>query len=291
MILDQMMRRTLNVSPALRIHTLNNCFLTSFRAPYYFPGEFHPFWEMVYVTEGSLYAASEEKVYIMQKGDIIFHKPMEFHRLWSTTNCDIHALIVGFSAKGDGLKTLEDGAFILTDEQQNEMNRMIDFLKIHFSGRKHFLDDMEENYFEKSGEVQIFVNEFENFLLSLTYKRSPLTEKELAVDEGSELYRMTVEELSRNVEGWITTEELAIRLCCSPSQLKRTFAKFSNIGIHKYLLKLKTAAAGKMLRQGLSSSEIAVKLGFSNQNYFSTVFKRETGVSPSRYLRHDPEEK
>lgn len=285
------MKRTLNISPALRIHTLNNCFLTRFRAPYYFPGEFHPFWEMVYVTEGSLYAASEEKVYIMQKGDVIFHKPMEFHRLWSTEDCDIHAFIVGFSAKGDGLKTLEDGAFVLKEEQQEEMDRMIDFLKLHFSEKKHFLDDMKENYFEMSGEIQIFVNQFENFLLSLTHKRSPLTEKELAIDEGSVLYRMTVEELSRNVEGWITTEELAERLCCSTSQLKRTFAKFSNIGIHKYLLKLKTAAAGRMLRHGLSSSEIAARLGFSNQNYFSTVFKRETGVSPSRYLRHDPEEK
>lgn len=285
------MIRNLNVSPVLRIHSLNNCFLSSFRAPYYFPGEFHPFWEMVYVTDGTLYAAREEKVYVMQKGDMIFHKPMEFHRLWSTKNCDIHVLIVGFSAKGEGLKFLEGGAFMLSEEQQREMGRILEYLKKHFSGEKHFLTRMEKDYCELSSEVQNFVNQFEIFLLSLTRKHSLLTEKELSVDEGSVLYRMTVEELSRNVEGWITTEDLAALFSCSTSQLKRSFAKFSNIGIHKYLLKLKTAAAGKMLRQGMSSSEIAAKLGFSNQNYFSTVFKRETGFSPTQYLRHQPQEK
>lgn len=284
------MRRNLNIAPALRIHALNTCFLSQFRAPYYFRGEFHPFWEMVYVTEGKLFAASEEKIFCMQKGDVIFHKPMEFHRLWSTEDSDINALIIGFSATGEGMDVLSGGAFVLAEAQQKELLDILSYLQEHFSDEDRFLKSMKKNYAELSAEIQTFVNRFEIFLLSLTQIHNPLTEKELAVDEGSNLYRSAIEELNRNMEGWISTEELAKRLCCSPSQLKRTFAKYSNIGIHKYHLKLKTAAAGRMLRKGVPSSEIAARLGFANQNYFSTVFKRETGVSPSRYLKYEPDD-
>ena len=154
---------------------------------------------------------------------------------------------------------------------------------VHFSDVHSMLDPWDR--------IMTFINHYEVFRLSLIQKHDPLTEKALVEDEVSILYRKTVAELNRNVEGWITTEELAKILCCSSSQLKRTFAKYSNIGIHKYHLKLKTAAAGRMLRQGISPSQIATKLGFASQNYFSTVFKRETGVSPSMYLRHDPDEK
>ena len=57
------------------------------------------------------------------------------------------------------------------------------------------------------------------------------------------------------------------------------------MGIHKYLLKLKTAAAIQLLQQGCSVNEVSRQLGFANQNYFSTVFKRETGLPPSRYAK------
>ena len=285
------MKKNLNIVPSLRIHALNTCLMVKSPHPYYFPGEFHPFWEMIYVTDGSLFSASGDKIYRMRKGDVIFHKPMEFHRLWSTEGSDVHALVIGFSAKGEGLNFLAEGAFVLSEKQQANIDGILEYLNRNFSEEKNFLDHMEKNYCSLSGEIQTFINRYEIFLLSLIQKHDPLTEKALVEDEVSILYRKTVAELNRNVEGWITTEELAKKLCCSSSQLKRTFAKYSNIGIHKYHLKLKMAAAGRMLRQGITPSRIAGKLGFASQNYFSTVFKRETGVSPSMYLRHDPDEK
>ena len=43
-------------------------------------------------------------------------------------------------------------------------------------------------------------------------------------------------------------------------------------------------SAISMLRKGLSVKEISQRLGYTDSNYFSTVFKRVIGVSPTSYL-------
>ena len=55
-------------------------FEDSFPGGYEFSGEAHDFWECVYVKEGTATICASDKVYRLEKGDIIFHKPLEFHK-------------------------------------------------------------------------------------------------------------------------------------------------------------------------------------------------------------------
>ncbi len=281
------------VTPVLQVTALNNCLTCHFPHPYYFPGEFHPFWEMVYATDGTFRAAANEKVYTMKKGDVIFHKPMEFHRLWSLERQDLHAYIIGFCATGSLLEQLEDGAFVLSPAQQTRLEAVMEYAAANFPRTEHFgmqnhLRTMEDEQAEKQIQIQTYTELLKLFLLSLTSDAAPLKVKSLSNSEDSHLYRNIVELLTGNLSGWITTEEIAQQLHYSPTRIKRTFAKYSDIGIHKYLLKLKTAEAIRLLRKGLPCSEVSTALGFANQNYFSTVFKRETGCSPSLYIQTHP---
>jgi len=278
------------VTPVLQITALNNCLTVHFPHPYYFPGEFHPFWEMVYATDGTFRAAANEKVYTMKKGDVIFHKPMEFHRLWSLEHQDLHAYIIGFCATGSLLEQLEDGAFVLSPDQQTRLEAVMEYASTNFPRAEHYgmqdhLRTMESEQAEKQVQIQTYTELLKLFLLSLTSDAAPLKVKSLSNSDDSRLYRNIVELLAGNLRGWISTEEIARQLHYSPTRIKRTFAKYSDIGIHKYLLKLKTAEAIRLLCKGLPCSEVSNILGFSNQNYFSTVFKREIGCSPSTYIQ------
>ena len=78
-------------------------------------------------------------------------------------------------------------------------------------------------------------------------------------------------------------EEIAAAVHLSVSALKRIFKKYAGMGVHKYFLKLKLKTAIELLENGDSVTEIAKKLNFSSQAYFTNVFKRETGESPSLY--------
>jgi len=54
----------------------------------------------------------------------------------------------------------------------------------------------------------------------------------------------------------------------------------------KYLQRYRIHQAKKLLKEsGLSVTEIALKVGFSDSGYFSRVFHRETGLSPEAFRR------
>ena len=56
------------------------------------------------------------------------------------------------------------------------------------------------------------------------------------------------------------------------------------IGIKDYINKIRlTEATHLLVNTDLTIMEIADKTGFSNQQYFSTVFKQAYGTSPSKY--------
>ena len=57
--------------------------------------------------------------------------------------------------------------------------------------------------------------------------------------------------------------------------------------IHQYHTRLRINEACRLLREtSWNISEISSELGFADPLYFSSVFKKITGVSPSRYLEH-----
>lgn len=274
------------LEPVLRIEALNTCVLFQMSHPYDFHREFHPFWEMVYVIDGTLRIACQERIYTMKQGDLVFHRPMELHRLWSVEGSSFQALVVGFHADGPLLSQLESTAFVLTQQQQTDMHELIQWLRESFpDSRSQILRYVEENRDIYAPRIQMLCNKLELFLISLLHQPTSPQPKPQSHSQSARLYSRIVEALNGSPDGWITARQIAQQLHCSESQVKQVFARYSDMGIHKYLLKLKIAAAMQLLRQGNSVNEVSRRLGFSNQNYFSTVFKRETGIPPSHYAR------
>lgn len=80
--------------------------------------------------------------------------------------------------------------------------------------------------------------------------------------------------------------DIAASAGISRSQLYRLFIRYLSISPTEYLTKFRIREACFLLcSQGLSVSEAAYSSGFSDQLYFSRVFKKEKGMSPSRYLK------
>ena len=274
-------------TPAVRITVLNNCLLNHYPHPYHFPGEFHDFWEMIYAVEDGFMAAEGDKVYAMKKGDVIFHKPMVFHRMWSIEQHHVKAFIVGFCAEGTLMEQMDVRAFELNDEQQAALEQILFQVQQHYvpkvraPGQNDYLYTMMTSGDEL--HRQQFVDSYQLFLMSLNQQHTPLSMKESSESDAIRIYQQTVQLLSLHLNGWITGEEIARQLGYSSSTIKRAFAHYSGIGIHKYLLKLKITEAVRLLCWGKTCNEVSQILGFSNQNYFSTAFKRETGFAPSHY--------
>ncbi|QDH23681.1 helix-turn-helix domain-containing protein [Saccharibacillus brassicae] len=72
----------------------------------------------------------------------------------------------------------------------------------------------------------------------------------------------------------------------NPSYLSSYFATHNKEGFSEYLNKIRVSRAEELLREGeISISEISGRVGYSDPGYFTKVFKKQTGLSPSQYRR------
>lgn len=84
----------------------------------------------------------------------------------------------------------------------------------------------------------------------------------------------------------ITIEELTKRLFVSKMILTREFRKMYGMSPYHYYLNQKLSRAKLMLHNSnMTVKEISDKLCFADEHYFSGLFKRKIGVSPSEFRR------
>jgi AraC-like DNA-binding protein len=81
--------------------------------------------------------------------------------------------------------------------------------------------------------------------------------------------------------------DIAVQLGMNSSYLSRHFREKTGMTIKQYTTKMKIDEAKRLLEYtDLSLSGICAHVGFSDQHYLHTVFKKQTGTTPTVY-RHD----
>ena len=189
---------------------------------FYFPGEMHNFWETVCVAEGAAMATADERVYNLKRGDLLFHKPMEFHRVWSAEGTAPRLYIISFESESDGTDYFCDRLFSLNDLLLEE------FAEICAACRKAIELYDNNRMSEYSWQSNAAAVQLEAFLLKLR------GEKETAYREDSRyaaIYRQIINFLEDSCCRSITAEETARACGLSVSSLKRIFKMFCDKGV------------------------------------------------------------
>lgn len=107
---------------------------------------------------------------------------------------------------------------------------------------------------------------------------------------GGDCVTRAVQYIERNYCNDIRIENIASAVGISRSQLFRVFKDRFGMSVCRFLTQYRIGIAASLLRKsGMSIGEIAYSVGFFDQLYFSRVFKREKGVTPSDYIRQNRE--
>ena len=254
-----------------------SCFHASFDPEYVFSGEAHDFWELVYVVDGSLGVTAGERVLELSQGQLIFHKPLEFHRLWSMKGSVPSVIIMSFDAEGEQMKKFENGVFSLTVGEAAYLLKIMETIGDPSYGI------LEKEFAEPELIFQKMKCLLELFLLSLLSRDS--APGRFSEERGAAVYRKSIQFMQENISEKLTLQQLAAHAHVSVSSLKKVFQKFAGEGAVRYFTRLKVNEAKYLLEQGLPVSETGERLGFSSQNYFCTIFKKQEGISPSEYVK------
>ena len=242
---------------------------------FYFAGEMHDFWEAVLVCQGSATATGDERVYQLSAGQLLFHKPMEFHRIWAPEDSEHRVIIISFRALGPGMDHFAETYFQLDEERQRAFGRIADAIQETVRACR----EKREEYPLLSSTAAVLL---ESFLLSLTEKTACAPEM---LSKEERYYRRIVNCMSEHCCENLSVGELAFLCGMSVSNLKRVFALFSDRGVAKYFLSMKMRRAMELLEEGRRPCQVARLLGFEEPAYFHAVFKRETGMTPGEYRK------
>lgn len=82
----------------------------------------------------------------------------------------------------------------------------------------------------------------------------------------------------------ITLEKISVFTGYTPNYCDHLFRKETGVSIIRYVIAERIVEAKRLLTEGaLSLTDISFSVGFEDYNYFSRVFKKHEGVSPSAF--------
>jgi two-component system response regulator YesN len=117
-------------------------------------------------------------------------------------------------------------------------------------------------------------------ILSRIKQRYYLTSREAH----SEIVKKARQYILDNVEKRIMLQEVAEYVCISPGYLSTLFRREYKQNLVDFINQAKIDLACELLRENkYRINEISYKLGFENAFYFTRVFHRRTGLTPSEY--------
>ena len=195
---------------------------------------------------------------------------MQFHNITAMGN----STIAVFTFSGNNIPALENK--VIEIGNFSRVKQLLELVKKHFVMRKKF--SIIEPKAPDNAHL-IYVKRLELFLLELAGNYSA----DSKVPKSAENYTFIIKTINNNIEKRLSVTEIAALCNMSEINLQKTFSHYAGVGIMEYFNRIKMQRAAELLNEGLSVKQAALQVGFHDQNYFSTVFKRITGHSPIKY--------
>lgn len=256
-----------------------------------YSGESHSGWEFVYVESGKVSVNADDETYIVKKGEMVCHKPFEFHTVKPYEN-EAEIIIFCFETDNKYMEYFNNKIIAINQRQKQYLNDIVNMGKAVFLPKSP-LDIAREGQMDISPnssplQEQYIKNSIELLIISLlnsdtTEKKSRISLYE-QVTERETLTQNIIKYLNDNVGKQVSLEEISRQFSYSLSSIKRIFKEETGSSVITYLNNIRMKKAGDMLlRSKMSVEAIALALGFSNSYYFSTSFKKNYGVSPTKF--------
>ena len=259
---------------------------------FYYDGERHDFWEMVYIDKGEMICTADKNRFILKSGEMTFHKPNEFHNLSGDNTVAPNVSIITFECKSRAMKFFEGKIFRLSAEEKSMLSMLFSEGLSCFrleDERNPLLQRLEKIEPSPLGSSQMTKNLLEIFLIKLCRHTDVVTKsmRQSYVIDGVDVpfhVKEILDFLHENVYGKITVTDVARHVGKSESTVKQQFSLYRKSGIMKYYNNLKIKEARRLIREGkYNNTQIADMLHFDNPQYFSKCFKRYTNMTPSEY--------
>lgn len=260
-----------------------------------FSGEKHDFWEFLYVDKGEVFVSRNHGPSILlTQGQIIFHKPNEFHTVKCNGEISPSLVVIAFVSRSKCLDFLGSRLITISNHARFLLSIIMEETKNMFKTNlaDPFFKELVFNDEQSFGAQTLVRNYFECFLLELISHN--LTERHIpqAMAKTTELetirerFLRAREYMLENISGNLTLDQICRECNICKANLQTVFKKETGMSIIEYYNSLKIQKARKCIREGHGTiTTIAYSLGYNSVHYFSRQFKQFAKMSPVEYSR------
>lgn len=231
-----------------------------------------------YIVEGRGYLNVNGENYAATAGDVYILRKNTTHTYWSDAKSPWVKIF--FNIRGSLAEK------ILDEYQLGGSGRVVleaDGLEQDF---RDMLEDLQDSTVGQTERFDRAVLKFLEIVIKLTnMQRAAGTRKDNLMSVEKEMNTL-IEYITMNPRRIVSNQELADVIFRSKDYVIKRF--FANFGVtpYDYQIQQKMFSARNMLaNMNLSVKEIANALGYDDQHYFSYMFKKRCGMSPTQYRK------
>lgn len=251
-----------------------------------YSGEVHDFWELVYADKKNLFITAGAQEIELQAGQMYLHKPNEFHNIRCDGKRAANSVIVSFDCSAPELHNISGKVITLGEKERALLGTVVKEATSAFSTPlgNPYTNVMELSQGGGFGGQQMIRLSIEQLLIRLIRKHINMAP--VKINKSNDLLAQITDYLSANVEKRLEFKDIIAQFNLSASVVKKIFRQQMGCGVMDYFTRLKVDKAKELIREeNYTFTEISEKLGFNTSQYFTTVFKRVSGMTPSEYAK------
>ena len=257
------------------------------------PMHLHSCYEIYYLVSGQVLYVVEDRAYRVEPGDVVVINCKESHAPMLVSKKDpIERYVVHFRPQFIGAFTSAEynllGFLRKKRVGLNSICRAAD----HDTGELHdYLSRIKAAVVSRGPETNVMVQSlFVQFLVSLNRLFDPLEVSNDPVIRNGRYDEKIVSILAyihSHFSEHITLDVLAEEFAVSKYHLCRLFKANTGLTVGEYIDHQRIARVVGLLRQGVPALDASYEAGFTQYSTCYKVFRKVTGVSPSRILSLD----
>ncbi len=238
----------------------------------------HPYYEVLYVIEGSGKYIIESAEYPIQPGTVLIVRPNEFHYLCPDSGTPYERYGINFESVAVKESLLRLSILKTGGKHTNGVyfppSCVSDEIKALFHAIEHTHERFSETKHRESKEETMIMALLTQAILLLS-----LEAPERAVVQDDVISRI-IEYLNLHLTEDISLDEISKAFFISKYYLCRAFRKHTGTSVFGYLSAKRIALAQTLLSNGDTATSVAYRVGFRNYSSFYRAYRKQTGTAP-----------
>ena len=227
--------------------------------------EFHNYHEFLIFLEGKSYFISKNIQQELTPGSIVLIPKEQFHQFRISDSDKYKRCVLGFSETSEIAELIKQ---VMTEVKiiYSPNNKITNLYKDLFEIIKSELDDNTKKLYIKASLIQFLVYFKESLSSGITQNINI-----------SPVVLEAINYIDNNFNKKISVNSIAKNLYIAPSTLAHKFSKELNITVYQYISKKRINSVEKLVKEGYTYSEAALKSGFYDYSSFYRMYKKSSG--------------